>query len=133
MRTRSELTFPSGNAPVTSRLRSEAASSASLSVLVGPTYPMLTPSYNKAVWTAIGDGFLRALFSVTILAVGYWAPSSYMNGRYPILSQFGPGGLGEAAFSLAKAAAFIYGIMAAWSFRRALVALWWPHEKQEPT
>ena len=69
--------------------------------------------------------FLRALLSVTILAVGYWAPVSYFQ-KYSWLSLHGPGALAEAAFSFAKAAALIYGVMALWSLRCAFVALWYP-------
>jgi hypothetical protein len=88
---------------------------------------MPTPVYNpdlNAYKSAIRDFLLRTIFGLTILAVGYWAPSSYLLERYGIFAQFGCGALAETAFSLAKLLGFIYGIMAVWSLRCAFAALW---------
>ena len=95
---------------------------------------MPTPLYNpdlKAHRSAIRDFSLRAIFSLTIFAVGYWAPSSYLLDKYGIFAQFGCGALAEAAFSLAKLLAFIYGVMAVWSLRCAFAALWSPHQNEQ--
>ena len=92
---------------------------------------MLTPAHNpdlKGYKSAIRDAIVRTLFSLIILAAGYWAPSSYFH-QYGILTLYGPGALAEAAFLLSKLAALIYGVMALWSVRRAFVALWLPHQK----
>jgi len=95
---------------------------------------MPTPLYNpdlKAYKSAIWDFFLRTVFGLTIFAVGYWAPRSYLLERYGIFGQFGCGALADTAFLLAKLLAFIYGVMAVWSLRCAFVALWWPPNENE--
>jgi hypothetical protein len=93
---------------------------------------MPTPSYNpdlRAYKMAIRDFLLRTIFSLSILVVGYWAPSSYLLEKYGIFAQFGCGVLAEAAFALAKLLALIYGATAVWSLGCALAALWSPHQK----
>src|SRR5438552_15211460 len=104
-------------------------------VIVGRNPPMPTPLYNqdlKGYKSAIRDFFLRTIFGLTILGVGYWAPSSYLLERYGIFAQFGCGALAETAFFLAKLLAFIYGVMAVWSLRCAFAALWsQPHGNEE--
>ena len=100
--------------------------------VVGQNPGMATASYNpdlRAYKSAIRDFFLRTIFSLTILVVGYWAPSSYLLEKYGIFAQFGAGALAEVAFSLAKVLAFIYGALALWSLRRAVAALWSPRHK----
>ena len=84
----------------------------------------------KAYKSAIRDVVVRTLFSLIILTVGYWAPSSYFH-QFGILSLYGPGALAEVAFVLCKLAAFSYGIMALWSVRCAFIALWYPRIDQQ--
>ena len=96
--------------------------------MVGQIKRMTKAPYNqdlKAYKSAIRDFVVRTLFSLIILAVGYWAPSSYFH-QFGFLSLYGPGALAEAAFVLCKLAAFSYAAMALWSVRCAFVALWYP-------
>lgn len=98
---------------------------------VGQNQHMLTPAHSadlKGYKSAIRDVIVRTLFSLIILAAGYWAPSLYFH-QFGILTLYGPGALAEAAFLLSKLAAFIYGVMALWSVRCAVVDLWSPQQK----
>ena|SRR5215475_15924544 len=79
----------------------------------------------RAYQLAMKDVTLRTFISLIILAVGYWVPKSYFD-QYPNLSLFGPGPLAEAAFFVSKVIALVYGAMAVWSLRFAVLALWAP-------
>ena len=79
----------------------------------------------NAYKSAIKNVVLRVLFALIILAVGYWAPSSYFD-KFPMLSLYGPGDLAETAFMFSKVAALAYGAMAMWSIHLAVEALWHP-------
>jgi hypothetical protein len=89
--------------------------------------PANIPDLN-AYKLAMRDVILRTFTSLIILAIGYWIPKALFD-QYPSLSLFGPGPLAEAAFFVSKLTAFVYGVMAVWSLRCAIRALWVPRRK----
>ena len=92
---------------------------------------MLTPTNSadlKAYKLAMKDVLLRTCISLIILAFGWWLPKSVFD-QYPNLSLFGPAALAEVAFLVSKLTAIVYGALALWSLRCAILALWTPHRK----
>jgi len=122
-----------GNLPLSGFARAlSPAAAAQLRVGQNPRMPTVSSNLDlKTYKSAIRDFFLRTIFSLTILAVGYWLPSSYLLDKYGIFAQFGCGTLAETTFSLSKLLAFIFAAMAVWGLRCAFVALWSPPQDNE--